>query len=80
MKGKKGNLVVGRVLPTTMRSSSAAGIGLAWSSGLKAELSTERHDPFMLEQLDCAGSLVWIAVEAFLQKVDTRFAELVARW
>jgi len=79
MRGKRRKLVVGRVLPTTVRSSSTAGIGIAWSRRLKAELSTECHDPFMLEQLDCAGSLVRIAVEAFLQEVNARLTELVAR-
>lgn len=48
-----------------------------WRLRLKAELSTQRHDPLMLEQLYGTSTLVRIAVEAFHQEVNALLAKLV---
>lgn len=76
-KGRcRAQLAVVRVLPTAA-AALAAGLG-AGRLGLEAELRAERHDPLMLEQLDGAGALVGVAVEALHQEVDALLAELVA--
>jgi hypothetical protein len=69
-----------RVVPTALRRdlATAARFG-AGRLGLETELGAERHDPFVLEEFDSADALSGIALEAFLQEVDTGLAELVAR-
>ena len=66
-------------MPTTLWCS-AARVAITGRGWFQAELGAERHNPFVLEQLDRTGSLVWVAVETLLEEVDTSVTKLLLGW
>lgn len=73
---REAELVVGRVLPTTLWRIAIARATIRWRGWLQRQLSAERHEPLMLQQLDCTGTFIRIAIEALLQKCDACVAQL----